>query len=342
MRTVWAACLAGCVAMTAVTGAEFEQRYAGTRVLRSADGRLAVEIIDPAALPPEFRYRDRFTSVGFVTQAACDGQPFVYAGILHEPQDFLGGLPMEFDLSERTLPPGYADAAEGEAFLKIGVGILRKDDTAYRFLKDYPDIERARTQVVWREDGALFRQRLQGDARGYAYALDVDVTLDGNRLVHTTTLVNTGRRAFTTEPYVHNFLRFAGRDLGPEYRLTFPYSITLCDKLNRPAADPAPVFVRDGRHVLTFADPAGIETMGGKIFVTAPADYAGPNRFTVDNSVTGQRLTIAASLPAHNVAVWTTAFQLSPEVNIQLRLAPGETATCTRTYTFETRRGASS
>jgi hypothetical protein len=337
MRIVRVLVMGGCM-MTAIRGhaAALPSRHAGTRLLSSHDGRLVAEVIDPAALPPEFKHRDRFTAAAFVTQVELDGTPFVYAGINHKPQDFLGGLPMEFDLCERTLPPGYAEAGVGEPFLKIGVGILRKDDTTYRFSKDYPDIERAETRVAWRPDGATFRQELTGSAQGYAYALDVDLALEDNRLLHTIRLVNTGTKPFTTEPYVHNFLRFGNRDLGPEYRLTFPHAITLCDNQNRPATNTAPVFVQDGARVLTFADPAAGTAMGGKIFVVAPADYAGSSRFTVEHTDTGRRLTIEASRPAHNVAVWTTAFQLSPEVNIQLRLEPGEDAVLTRTYTFET------
>ncbi|MBN1557606.1 MAG: hypothetical protein JW951_05615 [Lentisphaerae bacterium] len=326
--------LAGAAAAMQTTGADFGARHAGTRVLRGADGRLAVEIVDPAQPPPEYAYRDRFSPAAFITQAVCDGTPFVYAAVNHAPQPFLGGLPMEFDLSERTLPPGFAEAAVGEPFLKIGVGILEKTGERYRFTEDYPDVEKAVTETAWRPDGATFTQRLNGRAQGYAYALETDAALAGNRLTLTYTLENTGSRGFTTEQYVHNFLRFADRDLGPAYCLTFPYAYTLCDNQNRPDPEPAPVFRRAGDTVLSFADPADGTNMGGKTFVVAPADYTGPNRVTVVHAETGQRLDIAASRPAHNVAVWTTAFQLSPEVNIQVSLAPGERATWTRTYTF--------
>jgi hypothetical protein len=316
-------------------GGELSRRHEGTRLLRSADGRLVVEVIDPANPPPEYHYRDRFTPSAFVTQAALDGKPFVYAGILHEPQSFLGGMPTEYDISERTLPPGYTEATAGEPFVKIGVGRLRKDDETYRFIKDYPDVEKPVTEVSWREDGATFRQVLTEPAQGYAYALETDLQIEETRLIHTTKLTNAGDKPFTTDQYLHNFLRFSNRELGPDYVLRFPFDIALGDKLNQPQPKENPVFVRSGPRELTFADPSSDIPLSGKAFIYDPAGKA--TSFVVEHRETGQRLTIESSKPFFNMGLWITEFQLSPEANVLLEVAPGETEILVRTYTFENR-----
>ena len=312
---------------------ECPRRQEGTRLLRSADGRLIVEVIDPSNPPPQYHYRDRFTPSAFVTQAAFDGKAFVYANILHEDQSFLGGMPTEYDICERTLPPGYTEAAEGEPFVKIGVGRLRKDDETYRFIKDYPDVEKPVTEVSWRDDGATFRQTLAESAQGYAYALETDLQIEGNRLIHTTKLTNTGEKPFTTDQYLHNFLRFSDRDLGPDYMLVFPFDIALGDKLNQPQPKTNPAFVQSGPRTLTFADPSSEIPLSGKAYIFDPAGEG--RSFSVKHRETGQRLTIESSKPFFNMGLWITDFQLSPEANVLLEVAPGETDVLVRTYTFE-------
>lgn len=333
-RSVVTALLLWAVLPAAVSARDFERRHRGTRVLRSADGHLALEVLDPSDLPPEYLHRDRFSPAAFIAQVKFRGEPFVYAAINDKPREFLGGIPMEFDIKERTLPPGFTEAAEGEPFLKIGVGILAKTGDEYRFGKDYPDIEKAKTDVDWRPDGATFRQRLSRSVRGYACELDVDLSLENEAIVLEYTLRNTGRRPFVTEQYLHNFLRFGDHDLGPDYRIVFPYRYALCDRYGRPSPTRPAIFDPVNDRVLSFAEPSAVDKPTAKTYVFAPPDYEGPNTMAVEHLASGRGLKIESSLPAYNIGLWTTAFQLSPEVNILLTLEPKETARFTRTYRF--------
>ncbi len=310
--------------MTAI----FNYRHPDSRILESEV--LAVEVMDPSN-PIQYMSR-RFSPVAFVLQAQYKDRPYLYsteaAGAKY---GFRGGMPMEFDLGERTLPPGYGEAGVGEPFLKIGVGILRKRSRpAYRFSGAYHIVEAARTDVDWQADSARFSQSLNGDANGYAYSMDTSLSLADNTITMTTSLRNTGSKSFTTEQYIHNFCAFNGEKLSRHYQVEFPYEFILVDSQNQPLADaPRRPFVKDNS-VLRFDTS---RKRGGKIWVVPPRDYKGENSLTLCHA-NGQRLTISASLPGSNTAVWVNSVNVSPEMNLMMSLQPAEEIRFTRTYAF--------
>ena len=162
-------------------------------------------------------------------RAQLRGQEFLYAPVGGGALTYLGGLPMEFDIGQEAFqpdPPGYNEGKSGDPFLKIGVGILRRDASAYNFSASYPVVERARTTVTWQPDRAHFVQTLTGNANGYSCYLEEDVIVKNDRLILNYLLRNTGSKTFTTEQYLHDFLCFSGRPVGPNVRLSFPYDFT--------------------------------------------------------------------------------------------------------------------
>lgn len=317
--------------------------HQGTRILKS--GNLVVEVGDPDS--PECRWNRglRFSPVANVLCAQLKGQEFLYA-----PADggavgsgYQGGLAMEFDIGQEQFqpdPPGYNEATSGDPFLKIGVGILQRDGSPYSFFANYPVIELAETTVTWQSDRARFVQTLSGNANGYSYGLEEDVIVKNDRIILQYKLRNTGSRAFTTEQYIHNFLAFSNRPVGPNYRVSFPYDFT-----STPAI--APLSPPDGirRLRVMAADPqvARLANMilyltrvssVPKIWVHKPQIYQGGESFAVEHTDTAQRLIIQTSLPAEYVGIWTTDYQVSPEQFVQITLAPGEHIEFTRTYIF--------
>ncbi len=321
---------AGCSHL-GVSAGPFRNRYRGSRILQSTNGRLVVEVLDPAA-PPAYMDR-RFSHAAFVLQARHDGRLYTYASVNHARKTgFLGGIPMEFDINERTWPPGYADAKVGESFLKVGVGVLERDsENDYQFSHAYPVIERAATDVEWGGSAATFKQRLQGNARGYAYALDVQVSLTDTQLRFDYRLKNTGTRPFSTEQYLHNFMRL-GTDLSSAYRVMFPHPVVVCTKDCETLDTPTSPFVLADSQTVSFErSPA---KWGGKQFVKAAEGTAALCSFALENEATGQRVLISCSRPVTNVALWTTEYQISPEANMLLTLEPGEEALFSRSYTF--------
>lgn len=314
--------------------------HAGTRVLRS--GSLVVEVGDPESQECRWNKGVRFSPVANVLRAQLHGQEFLYSPVAGGALTYLGGLPMEFDIGQEAFqpdPPGYNEGRNGDPFLKIGVGILQRDGNAYNFSKDYPIIEPAHTTVTWGEDRARFVQTLSGNAYGYSCRLEEDVIVKNDRIVMKYVLENTGTKPFTTEQYIHNFLSFTGRSVGPNWRLSFPYDFTAS-----PAVDPwtpparvralavaaSPDVVRVANMIVYMQKISSVP----KIWIYKPEEYTGPELFAVEQMDTKQRLIIEASMPAAYVGIWTTDYQVSPEQFLQMTLAPGEKAEFTRTYVF--------
>jgi hypothetical protein len=308
--------------------------HQGTRLLNS--GKLVVEIDDPAAATHNRFNRNarRFSPVAMVLRSQFDGKEFFYSPVDGGAYGWVGGAPMEFDLGENVMnkPPGFSEAAASATngsgdFLKIGVGILRKDTSAYSWGHNYTAVELAETQATWdpRGDQVTFRQTLKGTANGYANALEETLGVRYSQMIMQYRLKSTGRKRFITEQYLHNFLVFSDQPVGPHYEVRLPYHFQL-------QRDPGSAIRRPpGKDVLEFWKglPAAV-----KFRLTAPPGYSGPNALTVLQTEVKQSLTIEASIPSNAVDLWCTGRQLSPEMLVLLALDPGQEKQWTRTYTF--------
>jgi|GEM_PF-837039 len=315
--------------------------HAGTRILRG--GSLVVEVGDPES--PEARWNQglRFSPVASVLRAQLHGREFLYSPVNGGALTYLGGLPMEFDIGQEAFqpdPPGYNEGKSGDPFLKIGVGILRRNASAYNFSANYQVVELAHTTVTWRQDRAHFVQTLAGSANGYSCRLEEDVIVKNDRIVMKYRLQNTGTKTFTTEQYLHNFLCFSNRPVGPNVRLSFPYDFTTSPAvaLWQPPARVRPFGIAASPTVVRIANMIEyVEAASSvpKIWVYKPEGYAGPERFAVEHLDTQQRMVIETSIPAAYVGIWTTNYQVSPEQFVLITLAPDEEIEFTRTYTFQ-------
>jgi hypothetical protein len=320
--------------------------HAGTRILRS--GNLIVEVGDPDSADCRWNQGLRFSPVANIIQVTLNGREFCYAPVTGGALGYLGGLPMEFDIGQEPFqpdPPGYNEGSNGSPFLKIGVGILRRNSSSYNFSTNYPVIELAHTATTWQRDRARFIQTLSGDADGYSCRLEVDVIAKNHTLILNYVLTNTGSKTFTTEQYLHNFLSFGQTGVGPDYRVYFPYDMEVSPQL--PLWQP-PQFGQVGR-VPGFIDnnPAMVAlenmvlyteviTSVPKAWIYKPEEYLGPDTVAVEQTDIAQRVVIDSSRRSAYIGIWTTSYQVSPEQFVFVTLEPEEKAEFTRTYKFST------
>jgi hypothetical protein len=314
--------------------------HAGARLLQS--GGMVIEVGDPDSPDCKWNKGLRFSPVANVLRAQLDGREFLYSPVDGGALTYLGGLPMEFDIGQEAFqpdPPGYNEGVNGDPFLKIGVGILRRDSSAYNFSTNYPVVELARTTVTWARDRAHFVQTLSGNAKGHSCGLEEDLIVKNDRLIMSYVLRNTGTKQFTTEQYIHNFVCFSGRTVGPNVKISFPYTFTASPEVAPwspssrvrailPAASPD--VVRIGNAVVYMNKISSVP----KIWIYKPQDYAGPDLIAAEHMETLQRVIVGASIPAAYVGIWTTDYQVSPEQFLQITLSPGEEAQFARTYIF--------
>jgi hypothetical protein len=275
-----------------------------------------------------------------------NNRDFCYSPISGGELSYLGGLPMEFDIGQEEFqpdPPGYNEGSNGSAFLKIGVGILQRNSSAYNFSTNYPVIELAQTTTTWQADRARFVQALSGTANSYCCRLEEDLIVKNDRIIMHYVLTNTGTKTFTTEQYLHNFLTFSQRNVGPNYRVYFPYQMTASPEVTQwqppelkqvgrgqQWVDENPPMVSLANMILYTKTISSVP----KTWIYKPDDYIGPDTIAVEQTDVDQRVVIDSSLRSAYVGIWTTSYQVSPEQFIIITLAPGERADYTRTYRF--------
>ena len=118
---------------------------------------------------------------------------------------------------------GYREAKNGEAFLKIGVGLLVKgtcptcDSTDdYKFNSPYLFAEPPKWKVVHITDSGVVLEH-EATLGHNGYRLLKQTYLTDNVLSVTTTLTNLGDQAFSTAWYSHNFFTCDANAVGPGY-----------------------------------------------------------------------------------------------------------------------------
>lgn len=289
-------------------------------------GKLAAEVMDPNH-PQRYNQGVRFTPVAAVLRVWLDGHSYLHAPEIHDPVIDHGGLAAEFDLCkpdgpDADFPPGLREAAVGEGFVKIGVGVLAKGADRYSLNQQWPVLAPAVTQVQWSRDCAVYSQECAG-TNGYAYKLEAVVILEDARIVVDWRLTNTGKKPFSTKQYTHNFLCFDNQDTSSGYVLAFPYDFA--------ASGLASGQVQKEREI-RFVGPIQHHINAN---VPWPPGYHGVNCFLLRNDRTGQAVRCETSLPGLFTAIHARPGYISPEQFILLAVEPGKTLSWRRTYDFE-------
>ena len=155
----------------------------------------------------EVKYRDIPVSV---TEKA-DGQ---------NENLFGRGFYNEFGI-EKAL--GFDEAEIGGWFHKIGVGLLKKDDSQYLFSKSY-QIEPAEFKTLCEPNRLLISCRPKV-VNGYSYLLRKEITLHESGFTIQYYLENTGEKDIVTNEYVHNFTAMDRDLIGENYTLKFPFQL---------------------------------------------------------------------------------------------------------------------
>jgi hypothetical protein len=297
--------------------------HQAAHVIRS--NQLTVEIMDPND-PGRYNRGVRFTPIAAVLSVRMAGHEFLFDPVEHDPIVDHAGLAVEFDMvapgdPDAWLPPGYQDARIGEGFVKIGVGVLRKEKQRYTLFQQPKPVELASTTVRWHAERAEFHQRCTG-TNGYAYELQAEVRCHENTITTTWVLQNTGSRPFATRQYVHNFFRFDNHDVGRDYTIVMPYDFR--------ASGLQPQQRHEGREI-QFVEyiPQWVN-----IEVTPLDPQRETNTLILHSALAGMSVTCTTSLAVVRTAIHARRGYVSPEQFVELRLQPGERCQWDRIWRF--------
>lgn len=252
---------------------------------------------------------------------------FIYKSdteLIASPQSAITGPAEEF-----SRPQGFADAAPGGTFVKVGVGVLRKkDDAAYSAYANY-DIASTGEWQVEESPGRIDFTQIVKDPTGaysYEYRKVLRVTAGRPELVIEHSLKNTGTKSIETPQYNHNFLTLDGAATGPELAIVTTFPI----KTSQPP-DPAMAVIKGNEIQYT-------KTLTGEERVTFSLEGFGKDAksydLRVENRKTGAGVRITGNRPLARLPLWSIRSVLSIEPFVDVTTAPGQTTSWTYTYTY--------
>jgi len=221
----------------------------------------------------------------------------------------------EFESNHTAL--GWDEAKVGGTFIKIGVGVLRKDSNEYDYVKQYEILDAGKWKVVTHPDSIDFTQELADPATGYGYTYHKTVRLVGGKpeMILEHTLKNTGRRNIQTSVYNHNFLVLDQQAPGPDFSLTLPYPIQSPHPPHKELAE-----IRGSQIVY-------LKTLANHDVVSTPmlgyGDSPKDNEIRIENKKVGAGMLIRGNRPLSHMNLWSIRSVLAVEPFISMTLEPG-------------------
>ena len=227
---------------------------------------------------------------------------------------------------------GFAEAAPGGAFVKIGVGALRKPDDggAYSAYRAYEFANPGKWTTTARQDGVDFTHELPDTGSGYAYRYTKNVRLKAGspELVIEHRLVNRGSKPITGTVYNHNFLVLDGQTPGPDFVITAPFELRTAKPLDPTVAT---ISGREFRYAAP-VPPTGRVSAQFEGFGPTAADY----RFSIENRNIRAGVEMIGDRPISRLALWSIRTVLALEPFLALNIEPGSEYTWQYTYRYYT------
>lgn len=253
-----------------------------------------------------------------------------YAGpdIIASPCSAASGPVEEFQTNGMAL--GWEEARVGGTFIKIGVGVLRKDESHYDYVRQYEIVDPGKWTVQRRRDSIEFTQELTDPSSGYGYIYTKTVRLIEGKpeMVLEHTLKNTGRRTIRSRVYNHNFLVLDHQPPGPDFTIKVPFKI----QVDQPP-DPEFAEIRGSQVVYLKAlqkEDRMQTPVGG--FGDSPKD----NEIRIENRKVGAGMRITGDHPLTHLNLWSIRTVLAMEPFITMTVEPGKEFTWKMSYQYYT------
>jgi hypothetical protein len=280
--------------------------------------RLSVEVAEPGA-----RYRGtRFDWTAHIVEVELDGRHRFCTSESLQPGTGSGGsgLCNEFGLER---PLGFDEAAPGEEFPKLGIGLLTRPDAApCDHMRTYPlapfamACERTARGARWTVEPRA--------CRGYAVRLCKELEVEGAGLSLTYRLDNLGQRAIRTNEYNHNFIAIDGHPIGPDYALATSGPI---------AALPGAQGVAVAAGGFRWSGEIGAGRTFSARCLSAPG-LRGSFGWTLRHQPSGVEVSESIDRPPAFIGLWGMAHVVSPELFVDIDLATGASMEWRRDYRF--------
>lgn len=221
--------------------------------------------------------------------------------------------------AEEFSPIGLDEAAVGEPFLKIGVGMLEKMEGEYDRFKLHNIVNPGtRTQKVTQD--SIIQTHVLESEQGYAYEYVKEIGLTGEnsfRISHR--LVNKGSKVLKGDVYNHNFFTLGLLETGESRHLDFPF---------KPEGDWRSEYSEVGfaesgiRFTRTLVKGESVFT--GNLHEAGKGFSGSPSGFVLSELATGRGVKSICALPMTKAVFWSNHRIACIEPYIDFYIGPGE------------------
>ncbi len=219
---------------------------------------------------------------------------------------------------------GFDEAKQGEQFHKIGVGLLRKDNKRYDFLRQYK-LQPCQFQLESAPDEIRMTSKPER-LNEYAYVLTKRIQLIKNGFVVGYNLENTGKKTIRTDEYNHNFITINSFPVGNSHRLHFLFEMNPAKFLE---------FVNPENKIRFTQNEITFENNPEEFFFS---NLSGGEevevKWTLEHLDSGYGIQETTDFTTHKINLWGNGHVICPELFKTIHLQPGETDSWKRTYTF--------
>ena len=256
-----------------------------------------------------------------------------YNGCNYAEEWFEGYSPVRHDAvcgpAEEFSPIGLDDAAPGEPFLKIGVGMLEKMEGEYDRFKLHNIVDPGRRTFEVTENSIVQGHVLESE-QGYAYEYFKTIEITGPdsfRISHK--LTNKGSKTLKGDVYNHNFFTLGLLQTGASRQLDFPF---------KPEGDWRAEYSEVGftetgiRFTRTLQKGESVYT--GNIHQEGRGMAGSPNAFVLRDAQTGRGVSAGCAIPMTKAVFWSYHLIACIEPYIDFNIAPGETFAFSIDYTL--------
>ncbi|HTZ75284.1 MAG TPA: hypothetical protein VMB47_15280 [Candidatus Aquilonibacter sp.] len=230
---------------------------------------------------------------------------------------------------EFDIPLGYDDAPAGGTFVKVGVGVLRKPDTArYDPYRSYDIVDGGERTIKSRPTSVTFEQRVFDKSSGYGYIYRKTIQLVAGRpqMLIEHSLKNIGTRTIETSVYDHNFLVLDDQPTGPDFTIRVPFTIKAEKPFNSEFGSIDGNTIKY-KKVLTGKERFSVD-IGG--YSDTPAD----NDITIENAKEKASVRVTGDRPLASLALFSIRSTIAMEPFVRVSVAQGEEFTWRYSYTY--------
>lgn len=246
-----------------------------------------------------------------------------YDPLLH---DAIAGPVEEFRTEDGAI--GYSQAKPGEAFVKVGVGVLRKiDDSPYKFVTTYPLIDPGKWKVKVSGDAVIFQQRLKSSTGiSYLYKKTLKVDERSSSLILEHELKNLGSVPIETDVYDHDFFTLDEHPTGPGMVIRFPFHPVVDSSWNSSLSK------IEGQEIQYLQELQEKQTVAG--YLTGYSEKVSDYDFSVEDQAAKIGVEQTSDQPVARFYFWSIRSTISPEAYIHLNIPPGKVQAWTIRYRF--------